>query len=187
MATGTVGRFFRGKWLVGLAMLVAGMTAGAQVSTSNPKLQYVPEPEREIIVPEGITPYALGAPVTVVLELAGAPVAAVQAASAVPLTKAEKEQIAAGLAASQDPVVSEVIARGGTVRATFQHAINGVKVAVPAAQLQALRTIPGVVAVRSVQRFQPDQVAVPDNTAGVPFIGAPAAWGGVDGFHGEKV
>jgi minor extracellular serine protease Vpr len=183
MATGTVVRFFRGMLLAGLAMVAAQ----AQAAQINPKASFVIEKKQQVTVPAGVTPYALGAPVTVVLELAGAPVAAVQAASAVALGKAEKEQIARRIAASQEKVVAEVIARGGTVRATFQHAINGVKVAIPAAQLHSLRTIAGVVAVRSVQTFQPDQVADPDNAVGVPFIGATAAWGGVSGFHGERV
>jgi minor extracellular serine protease Vpr len=173
-------------WRVVLAGAVALGALTGIAEAAGPG-RFTPEAEREITVPAGITPYALGAPVTVVLELAAAPVASVQAASAARLTQAERDAVASSIAASQDKVVAEVVARGGTVLATFQHAINGVKVSIPAAQYRALQGIPGVVVVRPVQTFEPNQAADPDNATGIPFIGGPAAWGGVNGFHGEHI
>jgi subtilisin family serine protease len=173
-------------WRVVLAgaVALAALTGTAQAAAPG---RFTREAEREITVPAGITPYALGAPITVVLELAAAPVASVQAASAARLTQAERDAVASSIAASQDKVIAEVVARGGTVLATFQHAINGVKVSIPAAQFRALQAIPGVVVIRPVQTFEPDQAVDPDNAVGIPFIGGPAAWGGVNGFHGEKI
>ena len=187
MKTAVSALHLRGRALAGLAMLAAAATTGAQVAPPNPKAKYRALPEREVTAPIGIVPHGLGREVRVVLELAGAPVAAVQAASPVPLTQGEKDGIADGLEAEHLRVATEVIARGGTVLGSFKHAINGVKVSVTPGALQALRALPDVIAVRPVTVFQVDQVAAPDNAVSVPYIGAPVAWGGTGGFHGDGV
>ncbi|MFL5298829.1 MAG: S8 family serine peptidase [Anaeromyxobacteraceae bacterium] len=125
--------------------------------------------------------------VTVVLELAGDPVAVIQAGRAAPLAERDRNAIARALEVQQDAVADHVRSRGGRVLAQFQHALNGVKVQVKLRDVAALSSLPGVVAVRPVRVFRPNIVQNPDNAVSVPFIGAPAAWEGVNGVRGEKV
>jgi minor extracellular serine protease Vpr len=132
------------------------------------------------------TPSLSGPPVTVVVELADAPVAAAQAAAAARLTAPEKERIAQGLEPQQRAIAEHVRSRGGAVLGTFKHALNGVKVRVPARELASLAALPGVVAVRRVNQFKPD-AARPNDFYGDIFVGAPEAWGGLPGIHGERV
>ena len=120
-------------------------------------------------------------PLTVVLKLAGDPVAVVRArAPGKTISEADKANIENDLAAQQRGLVSMIEANGGTVLATFQNAINGIKVQLPASRLAALATIPGVVGVKSVR------VHELNNATSVPFIGADAVWGAT-GFHGENI
>ncbi|MFL5272166.1 MAG: S8 family serine peptidase, partial [Anaeromyxobacteraceae bacterium] len=125
--------------------------------------------------------------VTVVLELAGDPVAVIQAGRAAPLAERDRNAIARALEVQQDAVADHVRSRGGRVLTQFQHALNGVKVQVKLRDVAALSSLPGVVAVRPVRVFRPNIVQNPDNAVSVPFIGAPAAWEGVNGVRGEKV
>lgn len=132
------------------------------------------------------TPSLLGPAVTVVVELAGTPVAAAQAAAAARLTAPEKERIAQGLDPQQRAIAEHVRSRGGAVLGTFKHALNGVKARVPARELASLAALPGVVAVRRVKQFKPDAARL-NNVYSDIFIGAPEAWGGLPGIHGERV
>ncbi len=120
-------------------------------------------------------------PVTVVVEVAGDPVAVVSAKAAAPLTHREKEDVKARLRAAQAPIEDAVRARGGTVLARFHSAYNGVKVRIAADQLPSLAAVPGVVKVHPLRLFRPA------NVHGVPLVGAPVVWGGVPGLHGEGV
>ncbi|GEJ58200.1 S8 family serine peptidase [Anaeromyxobacter diazotrophicus] len=131
-------------------------------------------------------PLGGGPLVTVVVEVGGDSVAAAQAAAGKKLDDATKQRIAGDLATRQAPVADHIRAHGGRVLAQFQHALNGVKARVPLAEVAKLAGLPGVVAVRPVSVVKPD-VDGPANTVGVPFIGAPQAWSGVDGVHGEKI
>lgn len=121
-------------------------------------------------------------PMTVVVELAGDPVAKVRAQTATKmLAAADKINIEAQLRAQQDNLVSSIEARGGTVLAKFQNAVNGIKVQVTPDKIAALATLPGVVAVRTVGTYKRL------NAISVPFIGAPQVWAGKNGFRGEHV
>jgi subtilisin family serine protease len=167
---------------VSLTFLVACQGKGsAAPDRSN---RFTPSPIQSDALATSFTPLgALERKVTVVLELAGEPVARVQAARAVKLGSAERLQIAQALEARQDAVVAHVVAHGGEVLARMQHAINGVKVRVSRSELASLASAPGVIAVRPVRTYRPLANARPENAISVPFIGAPIAWD--TGFHGE--
>src|SRR2546428_11099058 len=72
-------------------------------------------------------------------------------------------------------------AMGGTVVAKLQHAINGIKVRTTRDQLASMATLPGVVGIKPVLIYKPV------NAVSVPFIGAPAVWGGSLAFRGEHI
>jgi len=93
----------------------------------------------------------------------------------------DSRAIADDLSRKQDALIPLIEARGGTVRAKLQHAVNGFTVQARASKLDALATIPGVVAVKAVRTYHLD------NAESVPFIGADATWGGTPGFRGEGI
>ena len=129
-----------------------------------------------------ITPLGVSSrPTTVVVELAGDPVTVTDANSATPLTKDQKNALRDQLRSKQSPVESQIESKGGHVLASYQSAYNGVKVLIPANKAASLASIPGVVAVH------PLQLSHLDNVHGVPLIGAPAVWDGLNGFHGEHI
>lgn len=132
------------------------------------------------------TPSLNGPAVTVVVELGGTPVASAQAAAGARLTAAEREKIVQGLEPEQRTVADHVRSRGGAVLGTFKHALNGVKVRIPAREVSSLASLPGVVAVRRVNHFKLD-AARPNNVYGGAFVEAPQVWGGLPGLHGEGV
>src|SRR5437868_6557558 len=70
---------------------------------------------------------------------------------------------------------------GGAVLGQFQHAINGIKVRGTPEQIRAFATLPGVVEVKPVRTYHVV------NAESVPFIGAPQAWQGPPGLHGEHI
>ena len=119
---------------------------------------------------------------TVVLKLAGDSVAVARAkAPDKQISESDQASIENTLRDQQDALTPLIEARGGTVLAHFQNALNGIKVTAPASALLALATIPGVIDVKPVA------IHHLDNTISVPFIGAPAVWAGSPGFHGENV
>ena len=83
-------------------------------------------------------------PVTVVLELAGDPVALHQEVAGRKLQRAEKEQIKGQLRAAQSGVHANVQALGGAVLANYQAAYNGIKVRIASDKIAALAALPGV-------------------------------------------
>ena len=127
-------------------------------------------------------PLGLTNPVTtLVVELAGDPVAVARAKAATPLSEDDEARLRSALEAQQEPVEESLRKRGAIVLGRYQHAYNGVKVRIAMDKARELASIPGVIAVHPLQTFEPD------NTHGVPLIGAPAAWGGSPAFHGENV
>src|SRR6185503_15445782 len=71
-------------------------------------------------------------------------------------------------------------ALGGNVLATYQSAYNGMKVRISRDRVAELARLPGVVAVRPLQVFKPN------NVRGLPLIGTPAVWQNTN-FQGEGV
>ena len=120
------------------------------------------------------------ASVLVTIRLSENPVAVEQANAGRKLSDGEKSAIKSRLQTSQSSLVSAVAARGGTVEAQFQSAINAVKVRIASSQLAALAALPGVVGI------DPVELMVPANSTSVPYIGAPQAWE-TTGFRGEGI
>jgi minor extracellular serine protease Vpr len=119
-------------------------------------------------------------PVTVVLKLAGESVAERQGNAGRKLNRAEKDNIKSQLRGRQDALRGSIGALGGQVLASYQSAYNGMKVRVARDRVADLARLPGVVAVRPLQVF------TPNNVRGLPLIGAPAVWQSL-GLHGENV
>src|SRR5712664_3788048 len=121
-------------------------------------------------------------PLTVFLKMAGDPVAVVRSrAPGKQISEPERRSIADSLRREQDAITPAIEAMGGTVVAKLQHAINGIKVRATRDQLASMATLPGVVGIKPVLVYKPV------NAVSVPFIGAPAAWGGSPAFHGERI
>ena len=121
-------------------------------------------------------------PLTVVLKMAGDPVAVVRGrAPGKQIPESERRSIAESLRRQQDAISPTIEAMGGIVIAKMQHAVNGIKVRATPAQLASMATLPGVVGIKPVLTYKPV------NAVSVPFIGAPAVWGGSPAFHGEHV
>ena len=144
------------------------------------------DPNRFTPAPAGLevtgTPLGLSdKPETLVVQLSGDPITVTESESASPLTVTQKDTQRTRLRAAQAPVASRIKAAGGTVVATYQNAYNGIKVRMSPRKAAALSDVPGVVA---VHRMTPVSL---DNTHGVPLIGAPDVWDGLNGFHGENV
>lgn len=142
----------------------------------------------ERISVDGVDPHVLPASVddarqvTVMLELAGQPVARQQAAArgqGRELTDDQRAAARATLKAAQDRLIPQIDAQGGRVLAQLQDAYNGVKVRIARSELAALAALPGVIGVHGVAHFEPT------NAQGVPYIGGPTAWTG--GLTGDGV
>jgi len=85
------------------------------------------------------------------------------------------------LRSQQEGLRSAIEAYGGRVDAEFQHAMNGIKVTIPASRLGNLSSLPGMVAIRDVRVYEMT------NAQSVPYIGAPEVWAATPGFHGEGI
>ncbi|HEY4882840.1 MAG TPA: S8 family serine peptidase [Myxococcales bacterium] len=113
-------------------------------------------------------------PISVVLELAGEPVAvhSGKAKQRGPqLARAEKDAIRQQLRAQQDALHGQLANAGANIVGQMQDAYNGIHVIVPQKNVPQLASLPGVVALHAVRTFKPA------NVNGAPFIGAPQAWG----------
>lgn len=120
--------------------------------------------------------------VTVIALLAGDSVAVAQKKAKGALTSGDKDSIVGQRKADQDRVKPQIEAQGAKVIATYQHALNGIKVQIAKNRVDTLRNIPGVVAVKPVGIYEPT------NTVSVPFIGAPSVWSGNKGANrGQSV
>lgn len=115
-------------------------------------------------------------PVSVILQLEGAPVAQRDADTA-----AEKRAVRESLADRQEAVAAQVAALGGSVTHRYQDAFNGIAAVIPAAKLDALRAIEGVKRVSVSRTFRPD------NAATAQFMNVPTVWNGATGFTGKGV
>jgi len=118
--------------------------------------------------------------VSVVLEMEGDPVAVVEAEEGRSLSKNERTTVKKDLKAAQDKIRSGITQRGGKIRAQMQSAYNGIQATIPAAQLDDVAALPGVVAVHPVVRHELD------NAVSVPFLGVPQVWEST-GYTGQNV
>jgi minor extracellular serine protease Vpr len=176
--TGRAGKAIR---LAGAGALVTSLAVlgGADPAAAVPTRHFAPAPADSVIthLPLGVS----NALTTVMVELSGDPVAVTDADAATPLTAGQKQARRGQLRAAQVPVEQRVRELGGTVVGNYQSAYNGIKVRIPARSAPALLDVPGVTALHRIQAMQPD------NIRGVPLIGAPAVWAGLNGFHGEGI
>jgi subtilisin family serine protease len=157
--------------------LVLGVFAATNAGAMRPEAV----PESGGLITPAWTPVGIGnQTITVVVQLSGDPVAVQQGNAGRKLTKGEKDQIKGQLKGAQDAIRGNIASLGGTVLADYQVAYNGIKVRIARDKLAQLATLSGVIAVRPLQLMQPD------NTNGIPFIGAPTVWQNL-GLHGEGV
>ncbi|HEY9483884.1 MAG TPA: S8 family serine peptidase [Micromonosporaceae bacterium] len=167
--------------LAGISVLITtvGIVASASQAGADPVTpkHFQPAPAGSTVqhLPLGVS----NAPVTVMVQMAGDPVTVADAAT--PLTGTQRSSRRAQLRQQQTSATPTIRARGGQVLGTYQLAYNGIKVRIAVNKVDSLRSIPNVVGVHRVQ------LMTPDNIHGVPLIGAPAVWAGLNGFHGEGV
>jgi minor extracellular serine protease Vpr len=106
--------------------------------------------------------------ITVMIEMSGDPVAVVQSkAPNKELSKARKNQVKAELKSRQDAITGSIQANGGRVLSQLQSAYNGIRITIPRNKVEALASLPNVVAIRGLQ------VVERDNHKSVPFLGIP--------------
>jgi minor extracellular serine protease Vpr len=172
----------RAAWyrsLFAVAIAFTGFVANANSQSADRAKRLVRPP-----VTSGLTPAVpLGqSPRTVVLKMADDPVAVVRSrAPGKQISETDQRGIESSLRAKQDAITPTIEAMGGKVLAKFQNAINGIKVQATPDQIASFAKLPGVVAVKGVHTYHLD------NALSVPFIGAPNAWQGPPGLHGEHI
>jgi minor extracellular serine protease Vpr len=157
--------------LLGISVAATAQTGGAT------RFSKLDQPVRAGHLPPGLDT----TPVTVVVILSGDSVATAQEAAGRKLSRGEKDQVKGQRKSDQDAIRAQIAAAGGTVVGTFQSALNGIKVRVATNKVPSLRLIPGVVDVKGVNRY------APDNAVGVPRVQAPAVWAGALGVRGEGI
>jgi minor extracellular serine protease Vpr len=97
------------------------------------------------------------------------------------ITEQDHESIHAQVARQHAAVEPMIVARGGTVLKHYQDAMNGMKIEIARSEIAGLSSLPGVVQVVGVPKYNIK------NVVSVPFIGAPEVWQGIPGFRGEHV
>jgi len=160
-------------------VLGGGANAGAAGGLAAPPDRFVRLPDGSTVVtkPIGLS----NKPTTVVVEMAGDAVTVAEANAGVEFSTSQKQQRKDQLRKVQAPATQRARELGGTVLGSYQSSYNGFKVSIAANRIPSLLDIPNVVAVHKVYPMKPD------NTKGVPLIGAPAVWDGLNGFHGEGI
>ncbi|MFI5889870.1 S8 family serine peptidase [Actinoplanes sp. NPDC051513] len=165
----------------GILLAAMGVVSASSSAAAAPGVRQdfkpVPAGSKITKVPAGLR----NKPVTVMVQLSEAPVAVADADAATPLTDTQKKQRRDRIRKAQAPVEQKARQLGGTVLGSYQHAYNGIKVRVNANELDTLAAAPGVVSVHPLQTVKPD------NTKGVPMIGAPAVWNAPDKYRGEGI
>ncbi|MEU8261745.1 S8 family serine peptidase [Micromonospora sp. NPDC048999] len=166
-----------GVGVLATSLAVLGGATTPAVAAQTPR--FTPAPAGSVVthLPLGLS----NALTTVMVELSGDPVTVTDADAATPLTSSEKQSRRSQLRAAQVPVEKRVRELGGNVVGNYQSTYNGIKVRIPARTAAALMDIPNVVGLHRVQLMEPD------NVRGVPLIGAPAVWNGLNGLHGEGI
>jgi len=122
--------------------------------------------------PSSFTPAALaGSSRTLMLQLGPAPLAAHDAAAARQgrkLSQNERAAIRAEIKSKQEPLLGRIRQGGADVVGQLQSAYDGIMVR--GGDPARLAALPGVVAVRPLEKFQAS------NERGVPFVGTPPVW-----------
>ena len=167
--------------VVGAIALTLPAAAYAATPDDDPSSRFRAAPSHGS-VDSSFTAKSIGADgrVTVVIEMAGDPVAVVQAEKGGELSDGEREAVKDELKSAQDGITDEITDKGGEIQAQMQSAYNGMQASVPADQLDAVAELPGVVAVHPVRTY------ALDNAVSVPFLGVPEVWQST-GYTGQGV
>jgi subtilisin family serine protease len=145
------------------ALIVAGVMPATAVAASPPSRQFTRLDASKI--DQKLVPAILAnKPVTVMLQMKGAP------ATARKISKAQQVAVAKQLKVGQDAIKGRIAKAGGRVLGQYQYADNGIKVRIAGRRIAALMALPGVIAVRGIATH------TIDNVHSVPFTGAPQAW-----------
>ena len=167
----------RNATLLAAAAAALGLGGGVQ-SAPLARFEQVPaDVVTQRFVPRGLD----STPITVVVLLGGDPVAAVQAQVGRALSRSERETVINARRADHAAVTPLIERQGGVVLGHFQSALNGIKVSIARNQIAALRALPGVVAVKPVGIY------APNNAVSVPFIGSAQAWQLPQQYQGQGV
>ncbi len=166
---------------VGAIALLLPSTAAIAATGDDPSSRFTSSGSHGA-VDSAISASAIGADgrVTVIIEMSGDPVAVVQAKKGRELTSAERSATSGKLKKAQDSIRGSITGKGGKIQAQMQSAYNGFQASVPAAQLDAVADLPGVVAVHPVRTYQLD------NAVSVPYLGVPQVWQST-GYTGKGV
>jgi subtilisin family serine protease len=168
---------FKSLSLLAAFAMVAGAIATPDSIAAKPKV----ESGTTGLIAAQWTPLGIGSQtVTVVVQLAGDPVAVQQESAGRKLSRDEKDRIKGQIKNQQNALRGSIANLGGTVVGDYQSSYNGMKVRIARNKTDQLATLPGVTKVR------PLGLAKPDNVRGVALIGTPAVWQS-PGFHGEGV
>ena len=145
------------------ALIVAGAMPATAGAASPPSRQFTRLDASKI--DQKLVPAILAnKPVTVMLQMKGAP------ATTRKVSKAQQVAAAKQLKVSQDAIKGRIAKAGGRVLGQYQYAYNGIKVRIAGRRIAALMALPGVAAVRGIATH------TIDNVHSVPFTGAPSAW-----------
>ncbi|MFG1702610.1 S8 family serine peptidase [Nonomuraea sp. M3C6] len=106
----------------------------------------------------------------VLIQVDGTPVGDAAADAAETGKTVDRPTLRSALHQKQQSVEEKVKAEGGKVLTTYTDSFNGIAAAIPRRSLPAIEQTSGVVSVHPVRTFRPD------NTAAVPYIGAPQTW-----------
>ena len=166
---------------IGVIALMLPSTAAFAATDDDSSSRFSPSESRGVIDSD-ITAASIDADgrVTVIIEMAGDPVAVVQAEKGRELTSSERSSVKGKLKKAQDSIRGSITGKGGKIQAQMQSAYNGIQASVPATQLDAVADLPGVVAVHPVRTYELD------NAVSVPYLGVPQVWENT-GYTGENV
>ena len=167
--------------VVATAIGIGSAPAGASPPSSDPAGRFQQAPSSGP-VDTSFKPLSVDANgrVAVVVQLAGDPVAVVEADKGRKLSDSERSSVKGALKKQQDAITGTIKAKGGKIVAEMQSAYNGIQVTVPATQVDAVAALPGVVAVHAVTTYKID------NAVSVPFLGVPQVWQNT-GYTGKNV
>lgn len=118
---------------------------------------------------------------TVIVLLAGEPVAAVQGRAGRKLSQGERDTIISARRADHASLRPHIERHGGHVIGGLHSALNGVKVSIARNRIAELRSLPGVIDIKIVGTYERN------NSNGVPLIGAPLAWQGAAHLQGQGI
>lgn len=171
------------RWSRPLLLLVLAVPLASHATPADPAARFQETGQAKDIVPVAKPIVLDGGPrVHVMVRLDKDPVAVVKAK--VPgkaLSAARRSDVVRALGKDHAAVEELIAARGGKVITHLYDAWNGMRVEIARGAVGELARLPGV---RSVT---PVRVYDRENARSVPFIGAPAAWGGVPGLTGAHV